>query len=112
MSKYTPPPVTVHDVIAALPALPMPLSLRLLLVPTKNSPRDVYVCVELVYYGTKGEAYVYRRWGRDARAADTLRVMQVALLAAQEAFLYLEGKDLGELTRFIGWQLGLPTHVG
>lgn len=85
MSKYTPPPVTVHDVVAALPTVEMPLSLRLMLAPTKNSPRDVYVCVELVHYGLKGEAYVYKRWGRDVRAQDTLRVMQVALLAAQEA---------------------------
>lgn len=112
MGKYTPPAVTLQDVLAALPALPMPLSLRVMLVPTKNGKGMVYVCVELAYYGRKGEAHVYKRWGRDVKASDTLAVMRYLLLAAQEAYLYLEGKDLGELTRFIGWQLDIPVHLG
>ena len=112
MGKYSPPPVTLQDVLAGLPDLPMPLSLRLLVVPTKNGKGMAYICVELVHYGARGEAFVWKRWGRDTKAADTLRVMQVALLAAQEAFLYLEGKDVGELTRFIEWSLGIPVHLG
>lgn len=112
MGKYTPPVVSFEDVLAALPALPMPLALRVLVVPTKNGKGHAYVCVELVYYGSRGEAFVYKRWGRDVRAADNLAVMRAALLAGQEAYIYLEGKDPGELTRFIGWQLGVPVHLG
>lgn len=111
MSKYTPPPVTFHDLLQAMPALPMPLGMRIAIQPTKGSVDRLYACVELVYYGGKGEAYVYRRWGRDARAGDTKGVMRILLLACQEAFVYLEGKDPMELARFVEWQLGLPRFL-
>lgn len=112
MGKYTPPPVTVHDICEALPALPMPLSMRCTYVPTRNAAGRVYAAVELVYYGVRGEAYVYKRWGKDVRAADTAAVNKTLLLAAQEAWVYCEKKDPVELTRFVEWQLDLPKSYG
>lgn len=112
MSKYTPPAVTMLDVSKALRTLSMPLSLRVTIVPVPRSPDRVHACVELVYYGPRGEAYVYKRWGRDVRAADTLAVYRTLLVAAQESYLFLDGKDEGELARFVGWQLSLPEARG
>lgn len=108
MGKYTPPPVTFLDIVQALPALPMPLALRAVVRPTKNDLRRAYAAIELVHYDVKAAERVYRRWGRDVRADNQAEVMKALLLAAQEAYVYLDGKDPVELTRFIEWQLDLP----
>ncbi len=111
MGKYTPPAVTWADVLGALPALPMPLAMLVSLRPTKGSVGRAYVAVELVYYGVRGDQTAYKRWGRDVRSGNTAEVMKALLLAAQEAYLFCEGKDPVELTRFIEWQLDKPkTH--
>jgi hypothetical protein len=39
-------------------------------------------------------------------------VMRALLIAAQEAYLFLDGTDVVELARFIEWQLGIPKSVG
>lgn len=108
MSKYTPPAVTFHDVLGALPALPMPLACIVVMRPTKGTTHKAYAAVELVYYDVKGSQTPYKRWGRDVRSGSAPEVMKALLLAAQEAFLFCEGKDPVELTRFIEWQLDRP----
>ena len=112
MGKYTPPAVTFQDVLAALPALPMPLALIVVMRPTKGSVSHMYSSVELVHYDIWGAMRVYKRWGRDVRAGSEKDVMRALLLAAQEAYVYLEAKDPAELARFIEWQLDLPRSLG
>ena len=71
-----------------------------------------YVAIELVHYDIKGAQRVYKRWGRDVKSARTPELMKALLLAAQDAWVYLEHKDPHELSRFIEWQLDLPRTVG
>lgn len=112
MGKYTSPPVTFRDVLAALPPLKLPLALVVTVRPAKGAPERAYAAVELVHYDVVGATRVYKRWGREVRAASETDVMRALLLAAQEAYLYLDGTDVVELARFIEWQLGIPKSVG
>lgn len=108
MGKYTPPEVTMADVVAALPPIVPPLSLAVAVRPMRSNPSLVHACVELAHADAYGAMRVYSRWGRDVRAASQKDVMRALLLAAQECWLYVEGRDPDELLSFIAWQLGVP----
>lgn len=112
MGKYTPPEVTFRDVLAALPPLKLPLALVVAIRPAQGSPERAYVAVELVHYGKLGACTVYKRWGREVRASSTKDVMRALLIAAQDAYLYLDGRDSEELACFVEWQLGVPKWNG
>jgi hypothetical protein len=112
MGKYTPPPVTFEDVLAALPTVPLPLAFLVVVRPVKRGPDRAHAAVELVHYDISGTSRVYKRWGREVRTASEKDVMHALLLAAQEAYLYLEEKDVVELVRLVEWQLGLPGPRG
>jgi hypothetical protein len=112
MGKYTPPAVTFRDVLAALPPLRLPLALVVTVRPARGTPDRAYADVELVHYDVVGACRVYKRWGREVRSSSEQDVMRALLLAAQEAYLYLDGADVDELARYIEWQLGIPKSVG
>jgi hypothetical protein len=112
MGKYTPPPVTFLDVLSHLPELAYPLSWRLAFSSVPKGHGSMHVMVELVYTLSSGHQAVYKRWGQSTRQDNTLNAMRAALVASQEAYLWADGKDVGELARFIAWNLGVPSPVG
>lgn len=108
MSKYTPPPVTLLDVMNALPLTPdAHMYFR---VSTRTAPgfKTVYCSVDLVWVRADGWEKVYRRWGRESKAADTASVMRTLLVAAQEAYLWAEGIARSDAAKLAAWELDTP----
>lgn len=108
MGKYTPPPVTMRDVLEALPPVKSPLSFTVAVNRAGILPGRCYPYVALGIDRRTGWYGEYKRWGRECRSDDTATVMRHLLLAAQEAYLWVEGKDADELVRLVSWQLDVP----
>lgn len=112
MSKYSPPAVTLRDVLAALPPLPLPLGWRVAFLPLQGQSTTAYVAVELVVTLPTGAQQVWRRWGRRASSTSPTQALSVALVAAQEAHNYVAAGSVKELLGMVVWELGIPIDGG
>ena len=104
MAKYSTPPVTLRDVLAALPKVLPPLAWRVSVYPSSGGPDSAQVAVELVVNRANGSTMVWKRWGRSVRTNTPLTGWQGALLSAQEAYVFCEGKDPVELRKLVLWE--------
>lgn len=108
MGKYTPPPVTLLDVWNCLPVLGRDLLWQVQARRVGQAGDRVMACVELCLVRSNGAVQVYRRWGRECRAADTLAVFRTLLVAAQEAALWCDPIHPDELRKLVTWNCDAP----
>lgn len=108
MGKYTPPPVTLLDIWSALPRLRTPLMWQVQVRPAGAQAARVLPAVELCLVRPNGSVQVYRRWGRECRAEDTLAVFRTLLVAAQEAALWTEPIHPDDLMKLVVWNCDAP----
>ena len=112
MSKYSAPPVTLRDVLAALPMVVKPLAWRVAVYPSTRGDDWAMVAVELVLNHPNASTSVWKRWGRQTSTRNLLTLFQPALLAAHEAHAYCEGKNPEELAKLVTWEAGARGTLG
>lgn len=110
MGKYTPPPVTMRDVLEALPRLRAPLAWTVCIRHAGALPGRCYPYVALGLDRGKGWHGEYRRWGRECKADDSLAIFRTLLLAAQDAALWAERISTDDLMKLVTWELDTPTQ--
>jgi hypothetical protein len=98
----------MRDVHEALPRLNSPLTVQVCIQPAGGLPGRCYPYVAVGLVRGNGQYREYKRYGRECRSDDTATVMRHLLLAAQELYLWCEGKEPREIARLIAWQLDAP----
>lgn len=108
MGKYTAPEVTLGDVLQGLVPVMAPLGWRVAIYPPVGAGTTAHASLELVWHKGDSSTLVWRRWGRPVglRGKDT--TMRALLLAVQEAYVALEGRNQAEVMKQAAWELGVP----
>lgn len=105
--KYTAPAPTLRDILAALPLVKSPLVWRIALYPKPYNSSGSHNCVELVYTRPDSSTFVWRRWGATPKTQTSDSVMRALLLAAQEAYWYVESIDEDTLVKRVRWDIDM-----
>ena len=110
--KYSPPAVRLRDVLVALRPLPKPLHWVVGFRPVLGQSTTAQAVIELSVTTRNGATYVWRRWGKPCSATSDTGPMSALLLAAQEAFWYLEPYTDDVLLRRVEWDSGSLLGLG
>lgn len=105
MSKYKSAPPSLVDVLNALPDVPPGSRMVLRLMSAPGDERRVYSAVEWTIAHPRGHQLCLKRWGATSSASSPLGHISALLVAAQDAYVWFDGKSLDELAKYAAWQL-------